>query len=520
MKTQIIAFFAVIFPVLVTAQNWPQAGGPKGDFVVGDGEASTAWSVALDQNIDWKKTLPELGQSSVTVWGDKIFFSINQPVKADTQLSKDIVAYCCSATDGTTLWTRGIEAEHPLKIGSTYGDSTGPSPVTNGKQVAFFNASGAIEGFDMAGNRLWRREALTAYRGSPFLIGNLLIYVQMNWEPEGGGYPHPKEELPTSKWTQAQAIDIETGKPVWSTECGGNIGSQPMSLKLEDDRDVFLLGRGGGHAPPEHPLGVSLVDARDGSEIWKLAIEGYECRQTLPLYHGQTFIIHNKEHWWVDIDSGEVTRKVSITDDVMVRRRVDDQWISETVDLETSSKTYQITNQSNLFVGGYHFFRNYLHNYLGRVNTDTGEVEYLQLPVSMLREAGQSDRFLWNEGDQEMPPIKNFKVPTPPSYWTFRQNTMLNSRGHQVMGDVRSQGNGWGHVAAPIPTAIGEHLYVPIMNGMVFVIDWDAEEFDEKAIVSINDLGPLGDAWTRGNLTFSNGKLFTQTIRELICIGK
>ena len=37
--------------------------------------------VTLDQNIAWKTTLPELGQSSVTVWDDRVYFSINKPVR-------------------------------------------------------------------------------------------------------------------------------------------------------------------------------------------------------------------------------------------------------------------------------------------------------------------------------------------------------------------------------------------------------------------------------------------------------
>ena len=56
------------------------------------------------------------------------------------------------------------------------------------------------------------------------------------------------------------------------------------------------------------------------------------------------------------------------------------------------------------------------------------------------------------------------------------------------------------------------------MNGMVYVIDWNANFLDEGALVSINDLGPIGEAWTRSNLSYSNGKLFAQTIREIVCI--
>ncbi len=504
----------------LSAENWPQASGPNGTFVVSDAKAPSEWSVALDQNIAWKTTLPELGQSSVTIWKDKLFFTINKPVEADTVLAKDIVAYCCSAKDGSILWTREIPGIYPLKIASSWGDSSGLPAVTNGKLVAFFNGSGAIESFDMKGNRIWRREALSSYRGTPFLIDNKLIYIQMNWPPdEKGGYPHPEEELPLSDWTQVQAIDFESGKPIWSTKCGGNIGSQPLPLKLENGRDVFLVGRGGGHEPPEQPLGVSLVDARNGSEIWKLPIEGYESRQTKPIHNGQALIIVDEEHWWVNVKSGEISRKISLTQNVSVRMKDGDHWVTKSMDLKTTARSEK-SDQSNLLVGDYHYFRSYIHNYLGRIDADTGKVEYLQLPVSLLRVPNKPDRFIWNESDLESKPEKIFNVPTKISYWTFKTNRMVNTRGFKLLGDARSQGNGWGHFAAQIPTAIGANLYVPIMNGMVYVIDWNAKILDENALLSINDLGPLGEAWTRSNITYSSGKLFAQTIRELICIGE
>ena len=72
--------------------------------------------------------------------------------------------------------------------------------------------------------------------------------------------------------------------------------------------------------------------------------------------------------------------------------------------------------------------------------------------------------------------------------------------------------------AAPIATAIGKHLYVPVMNGMTYVIDWQAETLNGDAVVAINDLGPLGESWTRSSITFSNGRLFAQSIRSLVCI--
>ena len=450
-----VSFTVMVAICSVTFADWPQASGPNGSFAVEQGDAPAEWSVTLNKNIAWKKTLPELGQSSVTVSGDRIFFTTNKPVTEPTQFGKDIVAWCCDAEDGTTLWKRDIRGEYPLKIASSWGDSSGLAPVTDGERVAFFNGSGAIECFDFEGQQIWRREALSSYRGTPFLIGDSLIYIQMNWPPTDGGYPHPKRELARSKWTQMQAVSIKTGKAIWSTDCGGNIGSQPLPVTLGDGRDAFLVGRGGGHAPPEKPLGVSLVNAADGNEIWNLPIDGYHCRQTKPIHGGNALIIAGDEHWWVDLKNGEVVRKVSLLNEVAVTRRQDGRWVTETATLEKHKKA-QHTDQSNLLVGDFHFFRSYHYNYLGRVNVKTGRVEYLQLPTSMLREADKPDRFIWNAADMPGPIEKTFRVSTEPSYWNFKTNRMVSESGFELQGDARSQGNGWGHYAAPIPTAIGK----------------------------------------------------------------
>ena len=69
MKTKFrITVFFLLLASLTNAQNWPQAGGPNGTFIIDNANAPTKWSVALNQNIAWKTTLPELGQSSVTIW--------------------------------------------------------------------------------------------------------------------------------------------------------------------------------------------------------------------------------------------------------------------------------------------------------------------------------------------------------------------------------------------------------------------------------------------------------------------
>ena len=41
---------------------------------------------------------------------------------------------------------------------------------------------------------------------------------------------------------------------------------------------------------------------------------------------------------------------------------------------------------------------------------------------------------------------------------------------------------------------------------------------DEKAILAVNELGPLGQTWSLNTPTVVNGKLYHRTMRELICL--
>ena len=85
--------------VISVVADWPQGGGPSGDFQIVENHP-TEWSVALDQNITWKLTLPETGQSTPIVSNGRVFFSTMKQVQEDTRLGSDIVAWCMDAKSG------------------------------------------------------------------------------------------------------------------------------------------------------------------------------------------------------------------------------------------------------------------------------------------------------------------------------------------------------------------------------------------------------------------------------------
>ncbi|MEM0969991.1 MAG: hypothetical protein AAGJ31_11610, partial [Verrucomicrobiota bacterium] len=96
-------------------------------------------------------------------------------------------------------------------------------------------------------------------------------------------------------------------------------------------------------------------------------------------------------------------------------------------------------------------------------------------------------------------------------------NDPLNASGFAV-GDKGYQGSGWGHISAASPIRVGQYLFLSLVTGTVHVIDTETETLSPDSIVAINDLGPGGETWTLASLSFSHGRLYAHTMKEILCI--
>jgi outer membrane protein assembly factor BamB len=494
------------------ATDWPQAAGPNGDFQSNrDGPAE--WSIVQSRNIAWRLTLPETGQSTPVISHGKVFFTTMKEVSADTELGKDIVAWCCDATNGKVLWQRAIPGKYVARLSGCFSDNSAPPAVTDGKRVVFLNSGGTIICFDLNGKELWQRKILSVGRTLPFLSNGLFVFTRQIYPPEpSGSFPHKYKDSPHDMWTQLHALDMTTGKEVWTSKCGVNMGNALLPQRLADGRAVAMVGRGGGHGPPEKPEGVSLVNLDNGETLWTLPLPGFMSTMSYRIRKDVAHIFHGGEHLSIDALTGQITRRTSILNEVTTRLWNNGKRVTKQIAIQDSKKRRMITQTSNLLVGKWHYFRSYTRPYLGRVNVDNGAVEYLELPLQLARFSKGQDQFQWFVEPKS-------KKGTQLKAQAIAPNILKNSRGFVVFGDKRSTGNGWGHVAAATPSVAGQNLYVPVMNGTVYVIRWNAEKLDERAIVAINDLGPAGDAYNRASISFANGRAFAHTIRELICIG-
>ena len=127
------------------AQNWPQGSGPNGNWSIDADDSPTSWSVSTGKNILWRTTLPESGQGTAVIWGDRLFVTSNvpwgkdqKPIRFGTRsgpMGTDINGYCLDANSGKVLWKVRLPGSRMKLYAGPFSDSTCPSPVTDGERV-------------------------------------------------------------------------------------------------------------------------------------------------------------------------------------------------------------------------------------------------------------------------------------------------------------------------------------------------------------------------------------------------
>jgi hypothetical protein len=52
------------------------------------------------------------------------------------------------------------------------------------------------------------------------------------------------------------------------------------------------------------------------------------------------------------------------------------------------------------------------------------------------------------------------------------------------------------------------------------VVDAGAKVLDENALLAINDLGPSGETWSLNTPSYSDGRIYHRSLKELVAIGE
>ena len=504
--------------------NWPQAAGPNHDWTVTTQQAvPLKWSAEKNENIRWRISLPETGQSGIAVWEDRLFLTTMKSLPADAKEKKgsDIILYCINAEDGGILWQEELAGDPEAKsiYACGFSSSSSPTPVTDGKHVWFCTASGQMGCWTVDGKKVWTRN-WTPTLGRPFnkqyepiKIGDTILNV----EPRDPTDLKRREDA----WNYLRGFSATTGEPLWIAPEGLTHYNTPVLNALPGGGYAVLSGRGAHHGTPESPAGMTLtrVDGADaGKAIWSW--------DSLP--EGKAHVTQSwdsKFSYWLDETRTDLV--VLNTQDGSEAKRI--SWVEDVTVTSYDKKNKSFSTRSgvnlteekpaitvfpawhaNISIYPYVYFQCFHYqgkrkgkmtnfgpkNSIARINVNTEKVEYIELPFLIPSVEGEIEK----NGD------------------LFYPKMTVNSRGVDVGGDKRSGRSGWWWCFNGNVIAVNQYLYFTFMGGKVQVIDGKAENFDERALVSFNDLGKFGETWSVNTPSYSNGRIYHRTLKELLCI--
>lgn len=490
------------------AADWPQGPGPHGSYQSEGPEPPSRWSVSTGENILWRQKLPECGQSGIAVVGDRVFLTVRNPLPDDapntTHYTTDVQGLCLDARTGKILW----EVLVPGRKSHTYVDMfmADPTPVASDTHVWFANPSGGLMCLDHGGKEIWRRvfdvEPLhNAKVCQPQMVDGKLFNVALK-DPLPPPGDNTKEKIGKNSglgpWSYLQAFEPMTGRLLWTAEDATSFFSAPGYLKRGREWVVFH-GRGGSHNPPEKPYGFSLTSMETGKTIWNSPLEDGCVYFPSHFDERYAYVFGRNKLLALDLKTGRIERSTPLSEKFDWYRYNANKQTTELAAEAKSPLGAHPTNHASILVGRHVLYMAHNHPSLGRVNVDSGKVEYLQVPYQVVRKPQAGDQTLWDRHIESLP---------------------TNSRGMSVSGDKRELGNGWGHVMAPAPIAVNGKVYFVTMIGTVYVADAESPKFDSGALRWVGDLGPAGETWTLASLSYANGRLYGRTLKEVVCIGK
>ena len=236
------------------AANWPTWRGPTQDGVTEETDLPITWDVKSN-NLRWTFQLPDRGNSTPIVWGDKVF--ITQAVEKDQRR----MLMCMDKETGMSLWQNGVAYTKEEKTHPT-NPYCSASPVTDGERIVASFASAGVYCFNFDGKVLWKRTDLGPQHhiwgngASPVIEGD---HVFLNFGP--------------GEHTFLICLDKRSGATVWKhEEPGGASGeeggkswvgawSDPLLRKVGTHEELFMT----------YPLRVCAFDPASGRELWTCA---------------------------------------------------------------------------------------------------------------------------------------------------------------------------------------------------------------------------------------------------------
>lgn len=278
---------------LGSSHLWPQWRGPNAQGVSEAKRLPEKWSAT--EHVKWKTELPGLGDSSPSIWGDRVFITVaipeGEPIEpgnaahphpSGPMASFPFMRYqfqilCLDRLTGQRIWAQTVPFENPtsttILLQGNYANAT---PATDGKVICVYFGMRWLLCYDINGALKWRHEfpdwdsKSTGSDGdSPIVCGDRVVAIREGsagaaifaFNKESGetlwsakrdkdaSYASPiivtvngkREILVNAK--RITAYDYGTGAVVW--QCGEMAG-QVIPTIVSNDRMVFAASSWGG----------------------------------------------------------------------------------------------------------------------------------------------------------------------------------------------------------------------------------------------------------------------------------
>ncbi|MDV6031945.1 MAG: PQQ-binding-like beta-propeller repeat protein [Phycisphaera sp. RhM] len=272
MLTRMARAFAVCCCVMASTSladgpNWPQWRGPNGSGKTSTDAALTQWG--RDQNVNWRIDLPEPGNSTPVVWGDRIF--LTQPFSESNERG----LICVDRKTGQERWRSGVVYTEEESTHKT-NPYCSASPVTDGQRVIAWFGSAGLVCWDFDGNELWRRdlgrqEHMWGYGSSPIMHDDLCI---LNFGPGNREFLIAVDKKTGETRWKVDSMDDKTERELSGPENDGSANefgsTKQRSERLRGSWNTPIIVQVDGHSElvVALPRRVSAFDPSSGERLW------------------------------------------------------------------------------------------------------------------------------------------------------------------------------------------------------------------------------------------------------------
>jgi outer membrane protein assembly factor BamB len=194
------------------------------------------------ENVLWKVQVPGKGNSSPTVWGNRIFLT------TATEDGSRRSILCFRRESGELLWRTDAPPAPAEKLypKNSYASST---PLTDGERVYAYFGNAGLLAVDMNGKQVWHHSfgVITLYHGpggTPLLYQDRIILYQDQRE---GSF--------------IAALDKKTGKIIWKKPREEQIGwGSPIAIRAGGRDEIIVSSQNW----------VRAYNPANGAELWRV----------------------------------------------------------------------------------------------------------------------------------------------------------------------------------------------------------------------------------------------------------